>query len=194
MDIINTLLLFDENKPSPSSFDVIIYTAGILIASNLIFIVLCFIFKIDSNKTLEDEKDIEFAEWKKKNISPWSIAASEILNSTIYSPIAEEIAFRLILMKFVCSKGLKMNNITANILQSIIFGLMHLSNSVYTTQTKKYTYLQTLSATISGLVSGWVYVKTNSLLPSLFAHMINNGAAGTTELFSYISYLKKHPN
>jgi membrane protease YdiL (CAAX protease family) len=192
MDVMRTIILFDESAPGPSAVDIVIYTAAILIASNLIFIFLCSLVGVDSNKTLGKEKDKEFVEWKKKGVSPWSVLVSEIMNGTLYSPFAEELTFRLLLMKFICVRRLGMNHWTANIVQSIIFGIMHLSNTIYTTQSKTYTNLQTLSAAISGLVSGWVYVKCNSLIPSILAHMINNGAAGMAELMGYVSYLKKN--
>jgi len=190
MDLLNALILFDTSKPSPALLDILIYTSAILIISNLVFVVLCSLFGIDSNKTLDTEKNKEFEEWSKKNIAPWTVAFTELLNTTIYSPIAEEITFRLLLMKVGCVIGAGMNPWTANIIQAIIFGVMHLSNIVHTTQTTKYTVLQTISAMISGFVSGWVYIKCNSLLPSLLAHMINNGVAGLTELIGYLKYKK----
>lgn len=194
MDLLNTLILYDETLPSPSVSEIIIWTGAILVVSNLIFIVLCSIVGIDPNKTLDTEKDKEYNKWYDNNVSPWIVGLSELLGSTIYSPIAEELAFRFLLLKVICIRNLNMNFWAANILQSAIFGIMHVSNMSFTTQTKKYTYLQSFSAAISGLVSGFAYKQSNSLLPSLFAHMINNGAAGTSELFGYISYRNKQVN
>lgn len=193
MSFLDSIILFDENIPGPTTFDIVIYTAGILIASNLIFIFLCSIVGIDSSQTLETEKDKEFVEWRKRKISPWAVAASELMNSTIYSPVAEEIFFRLVLMKYIFIRGAGMNYWVANVLQAVIFGLMHMSNSVYSTQTSGYTDIQTFSSMISGLVSGWVYIKCNSLIPLVLAHMINNGVAGAGELAGYVKYLKNHP-
>jgi membrane protease YdiL (CAAX protease family) len=148
---------------------------------------------MNSNSYLEKEKEKEYAEWQKRKLSPWAVAASELLNSTIYSPIAEELTFRLVLMKFVAIKTFNMSVWGANIFQASVFGIMHLTNSVYSTQTQGYTNLQTLSATISGLVSGWVYMKSNSILPPLLAHIINNGSAGLTEVVGYIKFIRSHP-
>lgn len=152
---------------------------------------LCAIMGIDSN--IKGEKDTEYIEWNKRGITPWALAASELLNSTIYSPIAEELTFRLVLMKVICIQHLKLTSTAANVVQAIVFGLMHMSNSVYTTQTQRYTSLQTLSCIISGLVSGYVYIRCNSLLPSLIAHAVNNGAAGINEVVGYIKYRSDHP-
>jgi membrane protease YdiL (CAAX protease family) len=188
MDLLDSLILYDETSPGPSMSEIIIWTGVILVVSNLIFIVLCAIVGIDPNKTLDTEKDKEYQKWYANNVSPWTVGISEVLGSTIYSPVAEELAFRFLLLKVVCIRELKMNFWAANTLQAVIFGFMHVSNMSFTTQTKKYTYLQSFSAAISGIVSGFVYKQSNSILPSLFAHMINNGAAGASELFGYLSY------
>jgi membrane protease YdiL (CAAX protease family) len=190
MDIIKIITLLDEEKSAPSISDIIFYTIIILIVSNITFMVLASVVGVNSNTVLEKEKDKEYIEWKKRNISPIHLLGSELLNSTIYSPIAEELTFRFLLMKIICIKKIKMSPYIANSIQSIIFGSLHMSNSVYSTQTKTYTNLQTLSATITGFVSGWAYIKSNSIIPSLLAHMINNGIAGSTELFGYMEYLK----
>ena len=49
-----------------------------------------------------------------------------------------------------------------------------MSNVVASEQQLKKTMLQTLSATIGGLISGWSYMYTNSLLTPIMSHMINN--------------------
>jgi membrane protease YdiL (CAAX protease family) len=192
LESLGSLILFDESRPSPELTSIFIWAVAILIVSNFTFLILCKLMGVDTAKTLDNEKSKEYAEWVKRGISPWSVTASEIMNSTIYSPVAEEMAFRVILQKFLLTRGAGLNPIAAVIIQGIIFGIMHLSNSVYTTQSKKYTYMQALSATISGIVSGWVYYHTNSVLPSLLAHAINNGAAGVSEVSGYVKYRKTH--
>lgn len=183
--MLSELLLFDSSLPAPSMSDIFIYTIGILIVSNLVFVVLCSAFGVNVNDSLDKEKSKEYIEWKKRKLSPWSVLASEIVNSAIYSPIAEELAFRVLLMKYICMNRLGMDFWTANIIQATVFGGIHLTNNVFSTQSKKYTNLQTLSALITGLVSGWAYYKCNSILPSLLSHVINNGVAGVSEAMGY---------
>jgi len=189
---MESFLLYDTSKPSPSLREIVIWTCATLIISNLIFVVLCTLLGVNSQSSIKKEKETEYTEWKKRGISPWSLAVSELLNSTIYAPVAEEVTFRLVLMKIICIQKLQLDPTLANIIQASVFGIMHLSNNVYTTQSKTYTNLQTLSAFISGLVSGYVYIKCNSLIPSLLAHIINNGAAGLSEVIGYIKYRHSH--
>lgn len=187
------LLKFNNSKPSPGLQTILLYSAIILIVSQLIFIAAAAIAGVsDVNSDLAEEKKQEYEKWQKKGVTPWGIASSEFFNSTIYSPIAEELMFRVVLMKYLCIDGLKLTVTQANIVQATLFGAMHLTNSAFSTQTAKYTYLQTLSATITGAVSGWVYVHTNSIFPSLISHIINNAAAGTSEVLGYVDYLKTH--
>ena len=191
MDLLNALVLYDESLPAPSVSEIIIWTAVILVVSNIIFIVLCTLVGINPNQTLDDEKEKEYQKWYKNNVSPFIVGLGEVLGSTIYSPIAEELTFRFLLLKLICIRKLNMNFWIANMLQATVFGFMHVSNVSFTTQTKKYTVLQSISAAISGAVSGFAYKQCNSILPSLLAHMLNNGAAGAGEIFGYISYKNK---
>ena len=191
MDLVNMMLLFDESLPGPSLTEVLIWTGVIIVASNLIFVVLCALVGINSSKTLDHEKSAEYSEWLKNKVSPWAVAGSEFLNSSLYSPVAEELAFRFLLLKILCVRGLGMNFWVANVVQALVFGTMHMTNVAFTTQTKTYTYLQTLSASISGLVSGWVYRQSNSILPPLIAHVLNNASAGFSEVMGYVDYRRK---
>lgn len=193
MDLVNSLLLYDETISAPTITEIITWTAVILIVSNVIFIVLCALFGVDSSNTMDQEKDKEYEKWSKDNISPWAIAGSELLNSSIYSPVAEEITFRFLLLKLVCVKMLKLDFWTSNIIQAVIFGSLHISNITFTTQTKNYTYLQAISAGISGIVSGYVYRASNSIIPSLLAHILNNASAGMSEVIGYIQFRRKNP-
>lgn len=186
-------MLFDESRPAPSMYTVLIYTVGILVASNLVFVVLCALVGVDANDSLGKEKDKEYVEWAKRKLSPWSVLASEIVNSSLYSPIAEELTFRLLLMKIVCMERLRLSPTMAIIIQGVVFGTMHLTNSVFSIQSGRYTVLQTISALITGLISGWTYYHTNSILPALFSHVLNNASAGLSEVWGYHRYLKDHP-
>lgn len=190
MSLLDDLLLYDSSRSAPNITEILLWTGVILVISNIIFTAICAIFGVNSSDTLDKEKDKEYVEWMKHDVSPWAIVSSEILNSSIYSPIAEELAFRVLLLKIICIRGLKLDFWLSNFIQASIFGAMHMSNVTFTTQTKNYTYLQSLSAGISGLVSGFVYRQSNSILPSLIAHMLNNAGAGMSEVVGYIRYRK----
>jgi len=51
--------------------------------------------------------------------------------------------------------------------------------------------LQTLSATIGGLISGWSYMYTNSLLTPIMSHMINNIISTGLDSIEYSMYYTK---
>lgn len=184
------LLKFNSEESSPSTYMIIIYTLAIIIASNLFFILICALFGTDPNTALDNEKNDEYKAWKEKGLSIWALIGTELFSNTIYSPLAEELAFKFLLLKVLLVERLQLHPDCANIVQGLIFGLLHLANMSTTLQTKVYTQLQTISAIISGIVSGWVYVHSNSIIPSILAHVLNNGAAGVSEIIGYIKYLK----
>ena len=88
--------------------------------------------------------------------SPWVL----VLRLVIMAPIMEEIYFRGILLN-------RLRTITSSyralIISSLIFGLMHGS------------ILSSLSASITGLILGVIYVKTNDLRAPMIYHAANNG-------------------
>lgn len=190
--MLEILLLFDENKEVPSLSKILLYTVIIIVASNIVFMAFCFILGIDPAKQIEKEKQVEYKEWKEKGLSVTSLAISELFNTVIYSPTVEELLFRVLLMKFILVRYFKISYWVANGIQSIAFGSLHLTNNIYSTQTTKYTSLQTLSATISGFISGWAYIQSNSVLPCLFSHILNNGTASFSEVIGYYNYLKNN--
>ena len=190
VNMLETVLLFDENKPAPSLYEILIYTVVILVSTLIIFSVLCKVLRIDTDKPLDTHQNNEYEKWDKNGLSPAKILVTEVLSSTLYAPIAEELVFRVLLTKFLLVKGLGINKHISILIEAILFGSLHLTNQVYSNQDKNFTYLQSLSATIAGIVSGYVYIQSNSILPSLFAHMINNGIASIEEVIGYNNYLK----
>jgi membrane protease YdiL (CAAX protease family) len=188
--MLQTLLLFDETKPAPTVYEILLYTVVILVLTFIIFSVLCKILRIDSEKQIDNHKNNEYEKWEKNGLTPSKLMLTEALNSTLYAPVAEELVFRVFLTKFLLVKGFGLNKHIAILIEAILFGSLHLTNQVYSNQDKNFTYLQSLSATIAGIVSGYVYIKSNSILPSLFAHMINNGIASIEEVIGYNNYLK----
>ena len=87
-----------------------------------------------------------------------------------------------------------MNPAGANFLQAIVFGLMHMSNVVSSDQQLNKTVLQTVSSTIGGLIAGWSYMYTNSLLTPIMSHMINNIIATSSDMMEYSMFYAKQSN
>jgi len=83
-----------------------------------------------------------------------------ILITCIFAPILEEILFRGILQKGLINKGIL--HIRAIFLSSFIFGVVHANP------------WQFISASILGVILGWVYHKTKTLLLPILLHAFNN--------------------
>ena len=83
-----------------------------------------------------------------------------LLSIVILVPIVEELVFRCIviecLVKVVHPAG-------AIVLSALVFGVLH------------GTGVQVLGACLLGLVFGWIYYQTRSVLPSILLHVFNNG-------------------
>lgn len=93
---------------------------------------------------------------------------SKVLEGIILAPILEEILFRGIILEAF----LKKYDISKAILFSaLLFGIVHFNPP------------QILSASISGLILGWVYYRTKSLLPCIFMHFVNNLLAFAPSIF-----------
>lgn len=76
----------------------------------------------------------------------------------LIGPILEELVFRGVLLEGLRKYG----NVFAIIMSSVMFGLFH------------QRMIQCVSAIAFGLVLGAAAVKTRSLLPSIFIHILNN--------------------
>lgn len=79
--------------------------------------------------------------------------------AVIFAPIAEEVLFRGIILEGFA----KRYGATKAILgSSLLFGLIHVQP------------LQVVGAFFGGLFMGWVYLRTRSLIPVIFLHLVNN--------------------
>ncbi|MBL0139125.1 MAG: CPBP family intramembrane metalloprotease [Bacteroidetes bacterium] len=98
-----------------------------------------------------------------------------LVRAVIIVPITEEIFFRGIILQ-----GLLKNYkpTVAIFLSAIIFGLVHMNPGAM------------ITATVGGLLTGWIYWKTNSLLPCIMLHFLNNMMA----YLSWSKFLKLHEN
>lgn len=83
-----------------------------------------------------------------------------LVGTVILVPIVEEVVFRRVL---IGSLSRNMHPYVAIFISAVIFGLLH------------GTSVQILGATVMGLIFGWLYYKSNSILPSILLHVFNNG-------------------
>lgn len=82
-----------------------------------------------------------------------------ILTVAVFAPILEELMFRGAITRTLLKKY---NPTKAIILSALIFGIFHLNP------------VQIFSATLIGLLLGWIYYKTASLVPCILIHILNN--------------------
>lgn len=90
----------------------------------------------------------EFSTWK------------GLLSVAIIAPIVEEITFRGIILKGFLKHYSVIKSV---ILSALLFGLIHMNP------------WQFVTAFAAGIVLGWWYIKTDSILPTIFGHALNNG-------------------
>lgn len=188
---IQELIKFDREKPMASFGQQLLIAMMSVIANNILFNVIINLLPDDHMDEYHDDVKQEFSNIRKKAVSPFIFGFSELINGGIYAPIVEELFFRFLLFKLVFVKIFRIHPQSANLLQAIVFGLMHMSNVVASEQQLKKTMLQTLSATIGGLISGWSYMYTNSLLTPIMSHMINNIISTGLDSIEYSMYYTK---
>ena len=82
----------------------------------------------------------------------------------------EEVAFRGVLFQLNMRKY---SNKTTLILTSLLFGVAHFINLI-TGQSLITTIFQVIFASFLGFLLGYMYIKTNSLLPSIITHYLIN--------------------
>lgn len=87
-----------------------------------------------------------------------------ILSLVVIAPIYEEIIFRGILLKGMANK---INPNIALVISALFFAIVHLNIP------------QGINAFLLGLITGFIYLKTESIYLSIFAHFMNNFLAIT---------------
>jgi membrane protease YdiL (CAAX protease family) len=188
--IVQEILKFDPHKPMASVQVQVITTVAILVFSTLTFTaILNHVLPKTFSDKMDTDKDKEFSAMKKKGVSFRSLVFGEILNGSIHAPISEELFFRFLLFKLVLVRGMKLNPHTANVVQAVIFGGLHMSNTVYSDQHATMSFAQSISSGITGLVCGYSYYYTNSILPAMMAHVINNLIASYDQIQAYSNFL-----
>lgn len=92
-----------------------------------------------------------------------------ILSITLLAPVLEELLFRGAIQKGLL---LRYKPWTAILTSSLLFGVVHLNPA------------QIPFAFILGLMFGWLYYRTGSLLPGIVGHVLNNTVA-TVNMYLY---------
>lgn len=88
----------------------------------------------------------------------------------IGAPLTEELLFRRTILVSMIEKGL--NPWVAIVTSALLFAVLHLNPA------------QSVGALGAGLLFGWLYVRTGSILPGLIGHVLNN-------LIGYIHILQE---
>ena len=117
---------------------------------------------IDADKLFPDEAD-ELEQFGKMMGGIYGLVVGGVL-----APIAEEIGFRGVLtgglLRMRCKPWV------AIIISALIFAFFH------------GTYLQLLGTTVFGIIAGWLYWRTRSLIPGMIIHVVNNSTAFGLEM------------
>lgn len=97
------------------------------------------------------------------------------LAGAILAPIAEEIVFRGVLMRGMLK--MRWHPWVAIVMSALIFALFH------------GTELQMFGTTVFGIITGWLYWRTKSLLPGMIVHIVNNSFAfAAMNIYEYLDY------
>lgn len=107
-----------------------------------------------------------------------------IVLTSLFAPLLEEILFRGIIQKGMINGGMKPSK--AIFISAFIFGVFHMNP------------WQLAGAFLLGLILGWVYYKTQSLLMPILLHAFNNFISsillinGKTESFGNLFHLPEY--
>ncbi len=91
---------------------------------------------------------------------PWGYVAVGIL-----APLAEEVVFRGAILRTLLGIMSKKNHWVAIMISAAIFGAVHCNQA------------QFINALLMGLLLGWMYYRTGSLVPGILFHWVNNTMA-----------------
>ena len=91
---------------------------------------------------------------------PWGYVAIGIL-----APLAEEVVFRGAILRTLLGIMSKKNHWVAIMISAAIFGAVHCNQA------------QFINALLMGLLLGWMYYRTGSLVPGILLHWVNNTMA-----------------
>ena len=156
-----TLVIFLKTKWTP-------LTRGYLLSKpwgTLLWVALFSLGTIIPLSFLYEQLGIEMDENTQQIITsmmkePWGYVAVGIL-----APLAEEVVFRGAILRTLLGIMSKKNHWVAIIISAALFGLAH------------FNAAQFINALLMGLLLGWMYYRTGSLVPGILLHWVNNTMA-----------------
>ena len=156
-----TLVIFLKTKWTP-------LTRGYLLSKpwgTLLWVALFSLGTIIPLSFLYEQLGIEMDENTQQIITsmmkePWGYVAVGIL-----APLAEEVVFRGAILRTLLGIMSKKNHWVAILISAAIFGVVHANLA------------QFVNALLMGLLLGWMYYRTGSLVPGILLHWINNTMA-----------------
>ena len=110
---------------------------------------------------LEDELSNEFQGLSRNLLGAFTIS--------ILAPLLEEVMFRGAIQGYIIRK--LRTPWVAIVVASLVFGLFHMNP------------IQVVYATLLGVVFGWIYYRTGSLMSVIVGHVLNNSIATLTMIF-----------
>lgn len=103
---------------------------------------------------------IPMPEWAKNLFeSMLSKNAFSFITAVILAPVLEEVLFRGIILKGFLKNY---SPVKAIVVSGLLFGIFHLNP------------WQAIGASFVGVILGWVYYKTKSIIPCIIIHFVNN--------------------
>ena len=156
-----TLVIFLKTKWTP-------LTRGYLLSKpwgTLLWVALFSLGTIIPLSFLYEQLGIEMDENTQQIFSslmkePWGYVAVGIL-----APLAEEVVFRGAILRTLLGIMSKKNHWVAIMISAAIFGAVHCNQA------------QFINALLMGLLLGWMYYRTQSLVPGILLHWVNNTMA-----------------
>lgn len=156
-----TLVIFLKTKWTP-------LTRGYLLSKpwgTLLWVALFSLGTIILLSFLYEQLGIEMDENTQQIITsmmkePWGYVAIGIL-----APLAEEVVFRGAILRTLLGIMSKKNHWVAIMISAAIFGVVHANLA------------QFINALLMGLLLGWMYYRTGSLVPGILLHWVNNTMA-----------------
>lgn len=156
-----TLIIFLKTKWTP-------LTRGYLLSKpwgTLLWVALFSLGTIIPLSFLYEQLGIEMDENTQQIFSslmkePWGYVAVGIL-----APLAEEVVFRGAILRTLLGIMSKKNHWVAIMISAAIFGAVHCNQA------------QFINALLMGLLLGWMYYRTGSLVPGILLHWVNNTMA-----------------
>lgn len=156
-----TLIIFLKTKWTP-------LTRGYLLSKpwgTLLWVALFALGTIIPLSFLYEQLGIEMDENTQQILTslmkePWGYVAVGIL-----APLAEEVVFRGAILRTLLGIMSKKNHWVAIMISAAIFGAVHCNQA------------QFINALLMGLLLGWMYYRTGSLVPGILLHWINNTMA-----------------